>query len=185
MTANPAPDDALHVELGRWLRQLRRQQGLSLAAVAAASGLSQSFLSQMERGLLQPSLRSVNRVAAALGTTTAAVFALQGDGPVSVVRRGEGQLFAESRLLVRGNRAIRPMEIRGAPQEFGDYFEHPGEELLYVIDGQIEVEVSRSEAHLLDAGDAIYYAAMVGHRWRNAGGGPVRVLMVTENRDHS
>jgi transcriptional regulator with XRE-family HTH domain len=182
----PPADGDLHVELGRWLRLLRRRQGLSLAAVAEASGLSQSFLSQMERGLVQPSLRSVNRVATALGTTASVVFALQGAGPVSVVRRGEGEIFADSRLLVRGNRAIHPMEIRGAPQEFGDYFEHPGEELLYVIDGRIEAEVSRADLYMLGPGDAIYYASMVGHRWRNVDGGPIHVLMVTENRaDHS
>jgi transcriptional regulator with XRE-family HTH domain len=182
---SPSAEADLHVELGRWLRLLRKRQRLSLAAVAEASGLSQSFLSQMERGLVQPSLRSVNRVAAALGTTAPAVFALQGSGPVSVVRRGEGEVFADSRLLVRGNRAIRPTEIRGAPTEFGDFFEHAGEELLYVIDGRIEVEVSRTDRYTLGSGDAIYYAAMIGHRWRNIDGGPIHVLMVTENRaDH-
>lgn len=181
----PAAETELHVELGRWLRLLRKRQGLSLAAVARSSGLSPSFLSQMERGLVQPSLRSVNRVAAALGTTASAVFALQGDGPVSLVRRGEGAILADSRLLVRGNRAIQPMEIRAAPTEFGDYFEHPGEELLYVLDGRIEVEVSRAERYLLASGDALYYASMIGHRWRNADGGPIHVLMITENRaDH-
>jgi transcriptional regulator with XRE-family HTH domain len=178
----PPADADLHVELGRWLRLLRNRQGLSLAAVAAQSGLSQSFLSQMERGLVQPSLRSVNRVARALGTTASAVFALQGSGPVSLVRSGEGEIFAEARLLVRGNRAIHPLEIRGAPTEFGDYFEHPGEELLYVIAGRIEVEVARTTRYLLERGDAIYYAGMVGHQWRNADGGPIHVLMVTENR---
>jgi transcriptional regulator with XRE-family HTH domain len=181
----PTADADLHVELGRWLRLLRKRQGLSLAAVAKSSGLSQSFLSQMERGLVQPSLRSVNRVAAALGTTATAVFALQGAGPVSLVRRGEGEIFADSRLLVRGNRAIHPVEIRSAPTEFGDYFEHAGEELLYVLDGQIEIEVSRADRYVLGSGDAIYYASMIVHRWRKAEDGPVRVLMVTENRaDH-
>jgi transcriptional regulator with XRE-family HTH domain len=188
MDANRAVDSAppadadVHVELGRWLRLLRKRKGLSLAAVAEQSGLSQSFLSQMERGLTQPSLRSVNRVARALGTTTPAVFALQGSAPVSVVRHGEGEIFAEARLLVRGNRAIHPLEIRGAPTEFGDYFEHPGEELLYVIAGQVEAEVARTTRYVLEAGDAIYYAGLVGHRWRNMGGGPIHVLMVTENR---
>lgn len=181
-TTGPPAEAELHVELGRWLRLLRKRQGLSLAAVAGSSGLSQSFLSQMERGLVQPSLRSVNRVAAALGTTASAVFALQGAGPVSLVRRGEGEIFADSRLLVRGNRAIHPVEIRGAPPEFGDYFEHAGEELLYVIDGRIEVEVSRADRYVLGSGDALYYASMIGHRWRNADGGPIHVLMVTENR---
>jgi transcriptional regulator with XRE-family HTH domain len=181
----PTADADRHVELGRWLRLLRKRQGLSLAAVAKSSGLSQSFLSQMERGLVQPSLRSVNRVAAALGTTATAVFALQGAGPVSLVRRGEGEIFADSRLLVRGNRAIHPVEIRSAPTEFGDYFEHAGEELLYVLDGQIEIEVSRADRYVLSSGDAIYYASMIVHRWRKAEDGPVRVLMVTENRaDH-
>ncbi|MGH3252385.1 MAG: helix-turn-helix domain-containing protein [Trebonia sp.] len=182
LAAAPPDQPDLHVELGRLLRVLRKRQHLSLAAVAESSGLSPSFLSQMERGLVQPSLRSVNRVAAALGTTASAVFALQDTGPVSLVRLGEGVILADSRLLVRGNRAIRPVEIRSAPTEFGDYFEHAGEELLYVIDGRIEVEVSRADRHVLGSGDAIYYASMIGHRWRSVDGGPIHVLMVTENR---
>jgi transcriptional regulator with XRE-family HTH domain len=188
MDANPAGESAqqdsedLHVELGRWLRLLRRRRGLSLAAVAESSGLSQSFLSQMERGLVQPSLRSVNRVAKALGTTASAVFALQDAGPVSLVRHGEGEIYSEARVLVRGNRAIHPLEIRGAPTEFGDYFEHPGEEMLYVIAGRIEAEVGGVTRYVLEPGDALYYEGMVGHRWRNLDGGPIHVLMVTENR---
>jgi transcriptional regulator with XRE-family HTH domain len=185
MDGNQTGDDGqadLHVELGRWLRLLRRRKGLSLAAVAEQSGLSQSFLSQMERGLVQPSLRSVNRVASARGTTAAAVFALQTSTPVSLVRAGEGEIFREGRVLVRGNRALHPLEIRGAPTEFGDYFEHPGEEMLYVIAGRVEAEIGRSARYVLGAGDALYYGSLVGHRWRNMDDGPIHVLLVTENR---
>jgi transcriptional regulator with XRE-family HTH domain len=185
MPTDRAQDDAvdteLQLELGRWVRLMRRRQGKSLAAVAADSGLSQSFLSQMERGLVQPSLRSMNRVARALGTTASAIFALQTSEPVSVVRYGQGEVFSEARVLVRGNRAMHAIEIRSAPAEFGDYFEHPGEEMLYVISGKVEAEIGRAASFTLNAGDALYYEGMVGHRWRNVGSDPLQVLLVTDN----
>jgi transcriptional regulator with XRE-family HTH domain len=121
MSGNQTGDDGpgeqadLHVALGRWLRLLRTRKGLSLAAVAEQSGLSQSFLSQMERGLVQPSLRSVNRVASALGTTASAVFALQASDPVSTRSSFRTSSIAGSpavagraiRILQRGRRAGR------------------------------------------------------------------------------
>jgi transcriptional regulator with XRE-family HTH domain len=182
LDSGPADDADLQIELGRWVRLMRKRQGRSLAAVAADSGLSQSFLSQMERGLVQPSLTSVNRVARALGTTASAIFALQTSDPVSLVRFGQGEVFEEARVLVRGNRAMHPLEFRSAPIEFGDYFEHPGEEMLYVVAGRVEAEISHKARYVLGPGDALYYGSMVGHRWRNMDEGPIHVLLVTENR---
>src|SRR4051794_33062798 len=111
-------DVAFYVQIGAWLRALRLRNGLSLAQVSAASGLSSSFLSQMERGLVQPSLVSLNRVCRALGTTAQSVMALQTTEATSVVRAHEGRVFDDARVLVRGNRKLNPMEIRTAPREF-------------------------------------------------------------------
>lgn len=191
MGAELGPRDAHHdediefyVQIGFWLRSLRHRQELSLAQLSEKSGMSSSFLSQMERGLIQPSLVSLNRVCRALGTTAQAVMSLQTQEASSVVRSTEGHVFEDARVLARGNRKLHPMEFRTAPRDFGDLFQHEAEEMLYVVGGVVEVEVDGTERHLLGPGDTIYYGPFVSHRWRNAGPGEIHVVVVSESLDH-
>ena len=56
------------------IRRIRSSEGLSLAEVARRTGLSQSFLSQMDRGLTNPSINSLRKVAQALGCPLGTFF---------------------------------------------------------------------------------------------------------------
>ncbi|HEY0189195.1 MAG TPA: cupin domain-containing protein [Cellulomonas sp.] len=178
--ADIAEDEAFYREIGRVVRTIRGQRGLSLAALAAGSGLSQSFLSQMERGLVRASYLSLNRVARALGTSTQELMGMGAVEAVSVVRAAEGEVFDDARLLVRGGRALRAIEFAGVPYEFGDLYAHAEEELLYVADGVIEVETDDGDRVLLGRGDTVYLSPHVRHRWRRVGVEPLRVVMVSQ-----
>jgi transcriptional regulator with XRE-family HTH domain len=57
------------VRLGSAIRARRHQRGMTLVEVAASAGLSHPFLSQLERGLARPSMRSLTAIAATLDTT--------------------------------------------------------------------------------------------------------------------
>lgn len=173
-------DESFYRRIGQAVRALRRRRGLTLAQLGADSGLSQSFLSQMERGLVRASYLSLNRVARALGTTAASLMTSGTAERATVVRAHEGAVFDDARLLVRGDAALRALEFRGVPHEFGDTYEHAEEELLYVADGVIEVEVDGADRTLLGPGDTIHLAAGVAHRWRRVGTDPLRVVQVSE-----
>lgn len=175
-----ADGEDFYLELGRSLRSRRRDRGLSLAALAAATGLSQSFLSQMERGLVRASFHSLNRVTTALGTTTQAVMAHRAAGRVLVVRAGEGTVFDNARLLTPGGRRVRVMELRDVPSTFGDVYEHPEEELIYVVVGVAEVETDGEQRVLLGAGESVFLAPGVPHRWRRVSEGPFSALLVSQ-----
>jgi transcriptional regulator with XRE-family HTH domain len=71
------------------LRQIRHQQGLTLQQVASATGLSMSMLSQVERGLTDPSLDALRQLAAALHVTLTDLFHSEEPVDVAVVRREE------------------------------------------------------------------------------------------------
>src|SRR5688572_29170358 len=98
----PAPrsetDGAQRAELGSTIRRLRKEQGLTLVQLAKLAQLSHPFLSQLERGLTHPSMRSLHRIALALGTTQQTLLASSVptadlDGRCSaarLVRAGEG-----------------------------------------------------------------------------------------------
>lgn len=175
-----AKDESFYREIGRVVRAMRRRRGMTLASLSAECGLSPSFLSQMERGLVRASYLSLNRVAKAVGITVQELMGIGAAATANVVRAHEGEVFDDARLLVRGSRALRAMEFAHVPEEFGDAYSHPQEELLYVIEGVVEYETGNGERTLLGPGDTIYLPAHVRHRWRRVGGAPMRAIMVSQ-----
>lgn len=183
------------LRLGAVIRARRRQLRLTLVDVAARAGLSHPFLSQLERGLARPSMRSLSAIATTLGTT-AQVLMVEADlaesaiaaglAPVSVIRAGSGSPVQVSspggtvQALVDGERAMLPVEYLGAPRRFDKYYQHPGEEFVYVVRGQIELEIE-GELHPATAGDSIYFAGGLRHRWRSTGDEDVHLVVVQQN----
>src|SRR5258708_4099371 len=120
------------VRLGSAIRARRHLLGMTLVEVAASAGLSHPFLSQLERGLARPSMRSLTAIAATLGTTAQALMAaselpaVPDAEPVSVVRRAEVALVdspgGSVRPLGRGELAMLPVEVNGAPRHFDAYY---------------------------------------------------------------
>ncbi|WP_369131429.1 helix-turn-helix domain-containing protein [Modestobacter roseus] len=177
--------DELGSIVGARVRERRRARGLTMVQLADLAGLSQPFLSQVERGRARPSMGSLHRIARALGTTTPALLTGAGQGApglVSLVRAGAGTTVAHdggtTRTLVEGTPALLPLEFRVAHRDFPDYFEHPAAEFLYVVSGRIEVDLAAEGVHQLGPADTLYYAGDVPHRFRLLGRSPATVLVV-------
>jgi transcriptional regulator with XRE-family HTH domain len=177
---------AADARLGRAIRAARHDQGMTLAQVAAKAGLSQPFLSQLELGRTRPSMRSLYRIATALGTTQQALLGrAAGPPPDNTVRGGEAALVdtetGGARLLLHDPGAADVTEFVGVPQEFGEFFRHERRELLYVASGAVEVELREEGASRLStlrARDSITYAGRVEHRFRQVGPEPCVLILV-------
>ncbi len=172
------------LRLGEAIRAQRHLLGLTLVDVATRAGLSHPFLSQLERGLARPSMRSLTAIASTLGTSAQALMAAA-EEPVSVVRGPDARPPVDSpggtvRTLVRGERAMLPVEYTGAPRVFDEYICHDGEEFVYVVRGVIEVDIE-GELHVAAAGDSVYYAGGLRHRWRSVGDAEVQLVVVQQN----
>src|ERR1700754_5275511 len=185
-----ASERAAGTRLGRAVRAVRKEQAMTLAQVAEATGLSQPFLSQLELGRTRPSMRSLFRIATALGTTQPALLGLAaGDRSDEPVRSGEGALVrlglggvasGGARLLLHDPGAD-VTEFVGVPGEFGEFFCHDRPELLYVVRGTIELELRErgtSRFVTLAERDSIAYGGRVEHRFRRVGTGQCVVLGV-------
>jgi quercetin dioxygenase-like cupin family protein len=190
------------LRLGVAIRARRRRLGLTLVDVARQAGLSHPFLSQLERGLARPSMRSLSAIAATLGTTAQVLMVEAGTAgaanlvsgadrgsstdPVSVVRAGRGSPVPVDppggtvHALVHGERAMLPVEFVGAPRDFSEYYQHPGEEFVYVRHGHIEIDIE-GQLHAAAPGDSIYYVGGLRHRWRSAGDEQVHLVVVQQN----
>lgn len=199
-----APDDSEKTnDVGRKISARRKAQKLTLVRLASLTGLSQPFLSQVERGRAHPSMSSLHRIARALGTETpelmsspigevAAVAKAELDTEaVSLVRAHQGSVNSyqgnQVKALVAGNRAMYPLEFLVAGKQFEDYFQHEQPEFIYVVSGSIEVDLdgdmleSGHMVHTLAQGDTLYFSGGVRHRWRALGVWPARVLMTQAN----
>jgi len=180
------------LRLGKAIRAQRHLLGLTLVGVATDAGLSHPFLSQLERGLARPSMRSLTAIAATLGTSAQALMAaaelpaVPAAEPVSVVRGPDARPPVDApggtvRTLVRGERAMLPVEYTGAPGTFDEYICHDGEEFVYVVCGVIELDIE-GKLHRAAAGDSVYYAGGLQHRWRRIGEAEVQLVVVQQNR---
>jgi transcriptional regulator with XRE-family HTH domain len=181
-------DSAAVLRLGARIRQLRKVRGLTLVQLATATELSHPFLSQLERGLAQPSLGSLRRIAVALETSPIELIAASeeplGSTDIELRRAGSGAVpegFAAgtARMLTHGARPFHPMEVTSDAVAPGASFTHDEEEFLYVVEGNVVVELS-GETYPLGPGDAIYYGGGVSHRWWSSDGAPYRLLVVKE-----
>jgi transcriptional regulator with XRE-family HTH domain len=173
-------------ELGGRIRTLRERRRLSLRTVAEAAGVSESFLSQIERGVASPSVASLRRVAGALGESVGALF----EGPPvsgGVVR------VRDRRRLVHPQRQwedvlLTPASSRrlqvilstieaGAGSGSEPYSHDSDEECVIVLNGQLEFWVDE-ERHVLEEGDSLLFESRRPHRNRNPGPGKAEVLWV-------
>jgi transcriptional regulator with XRE-family HTH domain len=175
----------LRRRLGAVIRGRRKALGLTLVQLAAQAELSHPFLSQLERGLVRPSMVSLHRIAQALGTSQPELMSLTLEPTgtcVSFVPAGEGipveSPGGSARSLVSGARGMYPMLFEGMSAEFGPAFSHPGDELLHVLAGVIEAEVGGEGLFTVRTGDTLYYPGTRAHRWRRAADDPVRLLCV-------
>ena len=182
----PQQPNGADAQLGRAIRTLRHGRGMTLLQVAEASDLSQPFLSQLELGRSRPSMRSLFRIATALGTTQQALLAMAAGAPSAEPVRGDGAAVVDvgsggARLLLHDPAGTDVTEFVGAPTEFAEFFSHARRELLYVARGTIEVELrehGRSRFSTLDARDTMAYEGSVEHRFRQVGDVPCVVLVV-------
>lgn len=179
-------DDALAATVGGRIRAARETAGLTLKALAERTGLSQPFLSRLERGQVSASIANLLEIARALGLGVAAL--LEGDQPVperrwSVHRGGpalSGDGYSFRQLAPELRRRQMDAFLLEFPSRHGQELTvaHEGEELLYVLEGRIRFRFGEEEA-LLGPGDAVQFDSSLPHNATNVGPKPARLLMVT------
>jgi transcriptional regulator with XRE-family HTH domain len=193
----PGPDDqpppAAEVDasalVGAAIRARRESAGLSMRALATRSGVSQPFLSQIENGQASPSMVTLYRIAGALGAQPGELLPQAPSTSVLVVRADEGQRLpvgdgvadpAIGRMISKGDdRLMEVVEYRINPrQHLGEWFQHDGENLVYLVSGRVIVELDAVGSWTLAPGDSVYHPGEVRHRWLLVGDEPAHVLLV-------
>jgi transcriptional regulator with XRE-family HTH domain len=164
--------------------------GLKLRDLAASTGLSVPFLSQIENDAAKPSLASLFTIASELGTTPERLLAGPTEAPVVLVRADDGPTYAVTDSSVSAMR--RQLTSPGEPfssaeyvaepgSDLGGFYASAGRELLHVTSGGLAVDLRDGNGvvtHELSAGDTLLYATSTEHRWRQYGPETTRFVHV-------
>ena len=172
------------LELGTRIRSLRQARRLTLRDVAERAGVTESFLSQVERDVTSPSIATVQRIARALDLSIAQLFSEDGDSG-RVVRRDARRRVAYPGLgavdeFLTSNMAGRLQVIMSTIEPGGGsgvepYTHDSDEEVVVVLAGVLDLWVG-DEHHVLGEGDAITFPSRLPHWNANHGDGPVTLL---------
>jgi transcriptional regulator with XRE-family HTH domain len=182
-------DEFLGSVLGRSLRAARRRAGLTMDALAELSGVSQPHLSQMENGRVSPSISTLYRLANALGVSPQQLLPNMAQDELQVIRAGsvpttpivDSPSAALARVLVGSpGKLLQAQEVTVSPgQDLGQWFQHEGEEFIYVATGSILIELLGRSSGELAAGDCAWYPSSLEHRWQLAGDESARLIAVS------
>lgn len=175
--------------LGQRLRALRQARGLSLADVAQATDLSSSFLSLVEQGKSDITIGRLARVARFHGFELSELVGENGaeqQGPLVVRRPPMATVHSPSEgidlFLLVGGGGHRLNAVLAVYQPGGRVVVDAGsarEALAHVIAGVFELTLEGSPPVALGRGDSVLYATDRCHEFRNAGGEPGELLVVT------
>jgi quercetin dioxygenase-like cupin family protein/DNA-binding Xre family transcriptional regulator len=173
--------------LGEALRTLRAARGYSLGDVAAATGISRSFLSLVENGKSDITVGRLTRLLEFFDVSLSDLVPAPAPADPEIVRPAERRLLrSESEgidfilLAPDRERQMMPMLVEFQPgAQLAEHGQHPGEEFILVLSGELELDLERSAPRRLKAGDAAYYPGTRPHRYRNASQTkPLRLLCV-------
>jgi transcriptional regulator with XRE-family HTH domain len=186
--ASDAPAESIHRDLGSRLKHLRAARSWSLEALAHASGVSRSMLSQIEREQANPTLAVTLRIARAFGLSLGELLEAPGAGSAITVIRADDHAFHYRSDKDCRIRTLSPLNLE-KDVEFYEVRLQPGgalrssphfegtREFLTVQKGRVRVE-SAADAEELGPGASASYRADVAHAIINAGRSEAVVFLI-------
>ncbi|MGY2744945.1 cupin domain-containing protein [Arthrobacter sp. UYCu723] len=166
---------------GLRIRELRKEQGMTLAQLASQSGLSEGMISQVERGLTDPSLETLRKISRVLNLPLFQLFNQDDAAPsrLAVLRKGRQVQItspATNITYLRQSAGYGQLEVlRGTLAPGGassaEPWSHPAEECVVVISGLLEIEI-QGERISLEPGDSCHFDSTLPHRLVNTSDEP-------------
>ena len=165
------------LKIGEKVKSLRLKKGLSIEDVVSQSELSASTVAGVEDHTISPPLGTIVSLACALKVTVGDLLGYEANAPFCIVRGEErksvsrfsssgksGGYSYESLGHQKQNRRMEPFFVTLTPaQTFqAEPNQHAGEEILFVVTGQVEVSLS-NHTDILNPGDSIYFDSNLPH----------------------
>jgi transcriptional regulator with XRE-family HTH domain len=175
------------------LRTLRLRRSMGLAQLAEHSGFSPAMLSRLENGRLVPTLPTLTRIALVFGVGLDYFFTdPRKRHVVAISRREERKIFPSDPKSSSVPWSFESLDFRAnerklngflahfhslLPEKITPHF-HPGVELIYMIEGKLEMTIGVEKFHL-SAGDSIYFDSLQKHAYRSLVKTPCTAIVIT------
>lgn len=178
--------------IGERIKHLRLKKSMGLVELGRHTGLSASFLSQLETGRVVPTLRNLARIAMVFSKDLSYFFESQPQTLFRVHRlkdrvrmpqtgADDPTYFFESLGYLVPDRQLDPYFAEFLPIKAGRAprpHQHAGCEFLYLLSGALEVRHGDT-THRIEAGDAIYFDAETTHSYICSGDVSAKAVIVT------
>lgn len=173
------------------IRMVREMRGLTIKDLSSRTGIDTEILIRIESGKVIPALGQLVKLGKALDMKMGYFISPGIDEPLTVVRKHERRSvsrYGEAKSMLYGysyeslapdkaNRLMEPFIVSLVPTQIQEFSTHAGQEFIYVLEGEIKLQVG-DRAHSLKPGDAVYYDSNQPHSVRCGGTTPARVLAV-------
>ena len=172
--------------LGAKLAMARAERGWSLAELARRAGVSTASVHKIEKSGMTPTIATLMKVAAALGTSVSSFIDEDVEVPAAIVVRGDerARLYTSKtgialdnvsgrygRYRLAGAEAVVEPRANSGPEPM----RHPGEELIFLLEGAMCFTVD-AKPTALGPGDSIHFRTDRPHTWENPSERPARAL---------
>jgi len=176
-------------DIGKRMRSMRLKQAITLEQLALRTNLSKSLLSKIENGRVSSPVSTLFTIAKALNTKITYFFNAQDENlPIILVRKNERRQFHragahfgytyEALGYKRKEKLMEPFILYMDKKTAKNVsFSHPGEEILFILDGTWEFKHG-DQTLILRKGDCIYFDASIPHSGKPIGNKPVKAFMV-------
>ena len=185
---DPADDRAPRI--GARLKHARLVAHMRLKDLAAKAACSESMLSKIENERAVPSLTTLHRLCKALNLSISALLSSERADPWTIMQpeqrttighakaAGSEGVLAEVLVPSAKGRLLEGFLVVIEPGgHTGGTLQHMGEEVGFVVEGQLELTIS-GEVHLLKTGDSFYFPSDLPHAYRNPGKTRMRAVWI-------
>ncbi len=184
-------NQGMNAETGRKLRTLRLRAHLSMRELADRAGVAVSYVSNVEAGLVSPTLATLRKLLIALGTDLGSFFTTDPSVPSGCIfRRHQMQTTSDTGrsytfiLPVRADIRVNMMDEEMFAGEQPEFEKLDSDLAGYVLSGELILEFEGEKPQTLQAGDAFYALANQPVRGRCGSGKSVRLVTVAMQQSH-
>lgn len=163
-----------NIDIGKKIEKYRRAKDWSIRELAKLAEITPSMLSQIERGLANPSIQTLKVLAKELGVPTFSFFLEETQTADLVVRSNERKKMVVDNLSYEllspdfsGTLATAVMKVPPNTSSSEKLLEHKGEEVAFVLEGKITLYLNEEE-YILEKGDSVKIPAYMKHKWENS-----------------
>jgi len=184
--------------IGERIKRLRLKKSMGLVELGRHTGLSASFLSQLETGRVVPTLRNLARIAMVFSKDLSYFFETEPNTLFRVHKQKERvrlpqtgvddpTYYFESLGYMVPDRQLDPYYAEFVPLkktvEVRPHV-HSGFEFLYLLEGELEIRHA-DKVHAIEAGDGVYFDASTPHAYRCLGKVSAIAIIVTMHQQTS